>query len=265
MAILTNVQLVRECKRMAGAKSVVTGSVLESDSGGIRKYSKRYGYVLGAQGHTYSKELAEKWGAVKRAGKSKSYFVTSCKRWFGRRVVDCSGMIVEAFRAYDLDFGDKSADYFYNSYTVERGKIATLPEETGLIVWKKGHIGVYIGDGKVIEARGYKYGVVVSKLSTQKWTNWGRLKNVRYIEPAEPKPEFTRVLQYKARDIMRGEDVKALQKLLTKANQAPGQPDGSFGPKTRGAVKSFQRAKKLKVDGKAGEKTITALGGEWKG
>ena len=214
MAILTSTQLVQQCKRMAGAKSVVSGSLLESDSGGIRRYSKRYGYVFGAQGHLYSKELAEKWGAIKRAGKSKYYFVTQCKQWYGRHVTDCSGMIVEAYRAYDPAFGDKTANYFYNSFTTERGKMSNMPEEPGLIVWKSGHIGIYIGDGKVIEARGYKYGVVVSKLSTQKWTNWGRLKEVQYVKKSAPKPEFTRLLKYVSGNVMRGQDVEALQELL---------------------------------------------------
>lgn len=262
--ILTNIQLVRECKRMAGATSVVPSSVLVKDEGGIRYYAKRYGYVLGAQGHLYSKELAEKWGAAKRANKSKSYFVNSCAHWFGRLVTDCSGMIVEAFRAYKPEFGDKTADYFYNSYTVERGPVSTMPEEKGLIVWKKGHIGIYIGNEKVIEARGYKYGVVVSKLSTQKWTNWGRLKDVAYQPVAEPKPEFRRVLQYKrGKATMRGDDVLALQKLLAKKAQFTGTADGSYGPITKQAVVSFQLENGLNGLGRAGKKTIEKLGGKW--
>ena len=259
MAILTSEKLATECRRMAGADGAVEKTV-----GNITYYKQRYGYVLGGQGHDYSKKLAEQWGKVKRCGKSAYYFVTQCKAWFGRKVVDCSGMIVEAYRAYDKGFGDKSANYFYNSYTTERGKISTLPEQEGVIVWKSGHIGVYLGGGLVVEARGYKYGVVISKLSTQKWTNWGRLKEVEYIDSQDNRPEFTRLLKYKS-GMMRGEDVKELQTLLTKAGQAPGVIDGIFGRKTRDAVRSFQRAKKLKVDGIAGKNTVSALGGIWKG
>ncbi len=32
-----------------------------------------------------------------------------------------------------------------------KGDIETLPEKPGLVLWKKGHVGVYIGDGQVIE------------------------------------------------------------------------------------------------------------------
>ena len=261
MSILTNKQLVAECERMAG----VNGA-LEKKSGKIEYYKDRLGYVLGGQGELYTKELAEKWGNAKRAGKSKSYFTKDCARWYGKNVVDCSGMIVEAFRAYKGNFGDRTADYFYNSYTSERGAIKTLPEIPGVVVWKSGHIGVYIGGGKVIEARGYQYGVVVSELSTQAWKNWGKLKEVAYAveETATAKPEFKRLLKYKS-SYMRGDDVKALQELLTKVGQKPGAIDGVFGKNTRDAVKSYQRSKKLTADGIAGKNTITALGGKWLG
>lgn len=32
-----------------------------------------------------------------------------------------------------------------------RGPISELPERPGLVLWKQGHVGVYIGEGKVIE------------------------------------------------------------------------------------------------------------------
>ena len=42
----------------------------------------------------------------------------------------------------------------------EKGSIDTIPEIPGLAVWHKGHIGIYIGNGEVIEAMGSRYGVV---------------------------------------------------------------------------------------------------------
>lgn len=263
MAKITNLQIVEQCKKMCGMHGEK-----EKTSGKITYYKQRYGYILGGQGETYSKELAQQWGAVRRCGKSASYFIRDCARWFGREIVDCSGMIVEAIRAYNKSYSDRAANTFRNQFS-RRGKISSIPEVPGVAVWKSGHIGIYIGGGKVIEARGYRHGVVLSELSSQAWKEWGYIDGITYVKDEEPpekedKPIFKRLLKYKS-SMMRGEDVRTLQKLLAKAGQKPGAADGIFGKNTRNAVKSYQRAKRLTVDGIAGKNTITALGGEWRG
>jgi peptidoglycan hydrolase-like protein with peptidoglycan-binding domain len=57
----------------------------------------------------------------------------------------------------------------------------------------------------------------------------------------------------------RGWDVAALQFLLNARGFGPGGYDGGFGPNTRGAVRRFQRAAGLAVDGVAGPTTLRAL------
>lgn len=58
-----------------------------------------------------------------------------------------------------------------------------------------------------------------------------------------------------------GEDVRALQILLAGRgyNGEMNKPDGIFGPNTEGAVKLYQKAKGLTVDGIAGPKTFSEL------
>lgn len=56
-----------------------------------------------------------------------------------------------------------------------------------------------------------------------------------------------------------GDAVKFLQNLLNKAGFDSGIPDGKFEIKTLGAVKNFQKAKGLTVDGIVGSKTWEAL------
>jgi peptidoglycan hydrolase-like protein with peptidoglycan-binding domain len=58
-----------------------------------------------------------------------------------------------------------------------------------------------------------------------------------------------------------GDVVVDLQRRLTVAGFDPGKADGEFGPRTRDAVKAFQKANGLKVDGICGPKTWTALYG----
>ena len=41
------------------------------------------------------------------------------------------------------------------------------------------HIGLYIGNGQVIEAKGTQYGVIIS--SVDSWSHAGRVKGIQYI------------------------------------------------------------------------------------
>jgi len=56
-----------------------------------------------------------------------------------------------------------------------------------------------------------------------------------------------------------GSAVATLQQLLTLKGFSPGGVDGDFGPKTLAAVKAFQHAKGLTVDGVVGPQTWAAL------
>lgn len=58
----------------------------------------------------------------------------------------------------------------------------------------------------------------------------------------------------------RGDDVKELQKALTKEGFPCGVSDGIFGAATQKAVIEYQKSKGLVADGIVGEKTWSALG-----
>lgn len=78
--------------------------------------------------------------------------------------------------------------------------------------------------------------------------------------------EVARVLKV-SKPLMKGDDVKALQAALIAHNYHCGVTgvDGVFGRNTAYAVRCFQSANRLVVDGKAGRYTVAALGGAWKG
>jgi len=63
---------------------------------------------------------------------------------------------------------------------------------------------------------------------------------------------------------IRGNDVKAVQRVLARLGLYTGTIDGIFGKLTRAAVMLFQRKHGLKVDGIVGKVTCTAMGGKWK-
>ena len=74
---------------------------------------------------------------------------------------------------------DISANEMYHSATAS-GPIDTIPETPGLAVWHDGHIGVYIGNGEVVEAMGTRYGVVKTKLEGARWTHWLKIPYISY-------------------------------------------------------------------------------------
>ncbi|MBG0568427.1 caspase family protein [Actinoplanes aureus] len=57
----------------------------------------------------------------------------------------------------------------------------------------------------------------------------------------------------------RGDDVRTVQDLLRAADHDPGASDGFFGEPTEAAVRAFQRAQNLVVDGAVGPITLAAL------
>lgn len=202
---MTNKELVLEALKMAGFDSPV-----EKQSNGVAYHKDRWGYVLGGQGELYTEELAKKWANARRSGKTAAYFLKSAKQWYSppRRIVDCSGLIVQAFRTFIPDYADRSANTFKAQFT-KSGDIRDIPETAGLAVWKSGHIGIYLGGGKVCESRGVAYGVVISGLKTQKWTHYGKLKGVEYddtyvVLKKEPTPVTYQVYTVKKGDTLWG-------------------------------------------------------------
>ena len=127
------------------------------------------------------------------------------------------------------------------------------------------HIGYMVDDTHVVHAKGREYGVVKEEYSSYYWHAVGIPKI--FAEEISGKPEtdifvFKRVLKYGST----GEDVKELKKLLlAKGYGGLTISNGNFYSATSKVVKMFQKDKGLVVDGIAGKKTITALGGVWEG
>lgn len=242
-------------------------------SKGIWGGTNRWGYVWGMNGEIYTQALAEKWHEQAKAGKKSvpkgrdknHYYIGDCSPWIGGYAADCSGLLVGACRSVKASFGDVSSKGWINSCK-KQGNMKDMPDVAGLVLWREGHVGLYIGDGMQIEARGTDYGVVVSPVDTQKWTKWGYSEHFIYEEP-EPVPTVwtvSRILKLVS-PMMKGDDIKELQRRLKAEGHDAGNPDGIFGDKTKKAVEAYQKAVKLTVDGKAGKNTITKLGGVWNG
>jgi hypothetical protein len=115
----------------------------------------------------------------------------------------------------------------FNAAT-EKGPINTIPEIPGLCVRKDQHIGVYIGNGQVIESKGTKYGVVQTPLKgvgANAWTHWLKCPFIEYITVKEA-PDVGKAFK----DV---EDSRGSAKYIEAAMELglfSGNPDGTFNP-----------------------------------
>jgi hypothetical protein len=116
------------------------------------------------------------------------YTAKDFRSQYGKRVHDCVGLI-KGYLWSDTPIStpkynsgqDVSANGMLGK-CLARGKIATIPELPGVLVFMKGHVGVYIGGGYVIEARGHAFGVVKTRLKDRPWTDWGKCPYISYTQ-----------------------------------------------------------------------------------
>jgi len=155
--------------------------------------SDGWGYVMGTFAQVLTEDLFKsklnQWTADIEPYKE---FIE--ENYIGLRTADCVGLI-KGYSWYDVESGqikyqtndmpDINADQFFN-YATEKGPISTLPEIPGLILHAPGHVGIYIGNGYAVEARGTLYGVVTTKVANRNWTDWCKNPYITYIETEKP-------------------------------------------------------------------------------
>jgi peptidoglycan hydrolase-like protein with peptidoglycan-binding domain len=146
---------------------------------------------------------------------------------------------------------------------------------------RMGHVGMYIGGGKVVESRGVNYGVVQTNLRGRTWGYWGLLdwlfldlpnEDGGYVpdpgaetggsdgdgqmpddKPCPGVPDLEALGDA-------GYGVKLLQQWLNLHGAQPQlAEDGIFGPKTEAAVIAFKQANGLPADGISCIKTWSLL------
>lgn len=149
---------------------------------------EKWGYVYGTFGTVLNEPLLQQ--KLKQYPKNVQVYEDFIrKNWMNKRAVDCVGLIKSYlwWNGGNVKYNpnqDKSANGMYQ-LAKEKGPISTIPEIPGILVWKDGHIGVYIGNGQVIESRGTKYGVIQSPLKgngSAEWTNWCKCPYIGYVE-----------------------------------------------------------------------------------
>jgi hypothetical protein len=214
--------------------------------------------------------MVNKYGSDwKSTGKYDGRYNSACvgEKWAGHTVADCSGMFSYWFSKLG-GYMYHGSDTMFNKYTTVNGKLSAgkrtdgkaLRPGTAVFTYNKkknnySHVGLYIGNGEVIEAANANKGVVKSKVSASSWTHWGELKGVQYDDSPVSKPTLQRG--------DKGAYVTLAQTELINKGYSCGKTgaDGDFGANTEKAVKAFQTDHGLKATGVIDDSTWSALDG----
>lgn len=177
---------------------------------------EKWGYIYG---ETHTMWNAERQAAYKRTYDSdpekyadRKLSAEKGSKWYGHWVTDCSG----AFHYWFAQHGESiphGSNSIWNKACSSKGTLSGGKRTDGnvlkpgtAVLTSKGtlhnHIGLYVGDGEVIEAMGTNAGVTTSKITDKRWTHWGELKGVSYdgaeddaspetpVEPVKPEKGY---------------------------------------------------------------------------
>lgn len=211
--MITNLELVEFCQKVVNQNSVYMwgsfGQTVTSDF--VKQKKKQYPAKYSTNMVQYLNNLHGKnfraWDCVG---------LIKCAVWNNYGAGNTSG-----YKAAQ----DIGADYAYNIAKV-KGSISTLPEVPGVILHMAGHVGVYIGNGEVIEATpAWKNGVQKTKLSQRKWQHWFHFPYVEYIVESVDKSIEPGNMYQTLKDIPAGE-FREIVKSLVDRDIIKGGSDG---------------------------------------
>lgn len=237
--------------------------------------AKKDGYIMGAVGQDPKKWSLSSWYFTQYKNASE-HAKALYWREHAERVWDCQGLVegwlsgklgtsinVRARNNYASWCSKKGTGKVPSAYRVPGCAVFIYSASAGYIT----HVGYMIepvnksdpsGDWWVCEARGVKYGVVMTKYSARGWNRWGLM--TKYFDYETASIDYvlgTRTI----RKGMQGTDVMTLQTYLMQLgfDLTKYGADGDYGSETIRAVKEFQKLEDLEIDGVCGDKTIARI------
>ena len=227
-------------------------------------------YVFGAWGSECTPSMRRKYAGynpqyepnIRKACPVLSGKQSSCEgcKWKGALAFDCRGFTHWALLQVGIKIDGAGATSQYNTKAnwTQRGTIDAMPDLVCCVFKQKDgkmqHTGLHIGGGKIIHC---STTVKEGKTTDKGWTHYAvpaGLYDGQETTTAEPVKVLATL-----RKGSQGSAVSALQTMLNRLGFDSGKVDGIYGTKTMAAVRSFQEANGLTVDGIAGEQTLTTL------
>lgn len=182
---LTNIALVEFARKMIGQPYWYGTHVVKCSQSLLERKTKQYPAHYGSsRKNTYNSHISQKLICTDCIGLIKGFMWTNG----GQGVFEALGTSTSISQKYESNnFPDKSANNMFTyakKLNLNWGPINTIPETLGLAVRFDGHVGVYAGNGKVIEAKGFAHGVKETELAKGKWDYWYEIPGLTYINKA---------------------------------------------------------------------------------
>jgi len=153
--------------------------------------------------------------------------------FIGKLAGDCSGLVTHCLGLPKI-FSGELFDMCEDKHKFDQNKPLNeqIPQDAAIVVWREGHIGLFVGDGFVIESGSTKYGVKATFISDpitgNPWTHYGYLR--RYIDYS---------------------DASTVTKDDTRVGTATGDVYGRQEPTTRSAVlTTYLEGKEIRFNGR---------------
>lgn len=204
-------------------------------------------YMYGNNGH----KITEQFIQTKKLQYPNRYsdaHITELRKHLGAIGYDCSS-ITDVYTG-----SDRSANGWLSAAT-EKGPISTIPDIVGLTVHYNGHMGIYVGGGYVVEARGTWYGIVKTRLKDRGWQNWAKVPGVDYTQ--EDDMIFAKYGDGRETSTSSSKAVWSMQDGLTRLgikmiNDGVEYPaDGRYGNATSNGVSAFKLLNNLPGGGES--------------
>lgn len=164
------------------------------------EYAKRalrenWGYCLGTYGQILTASLQnakmkQGYGVGAYNTRHRSYL----NRYRNKMVSDCYGLVKGFVWPKDsrgsakyVASQDRNQEGAYKA-SKTKGPLSTIPEIPGLVLWMKGHAGIYIGNGEFIECVGAPIGMRKGRISNgrvlsgSRFTHWFKDTYITYID-----------------------------------------------------------------------------------
>lgn len=145
-----------------------------------------WGYIYGQSGAmwTAAKQAQLERTTAKKYESGRKYGA----KWIGHNVTDCSGLVVNLCKRLGFAVPHGSNSLWDRSLYVKGPIVGAFVPIGALVFKRKGiddyyHVGIYVGSGRVVEARGTQAGVVSSDLVD--WGYYGLLKCLKYDDSGE--------------------------------------------------------------------------------